>query len=74
MRNEGRLTFGPGVVLRSIVAPLEIYVGPQGTMIVGRDTHLNSGCTFAAMSCIEFGERVEVAPYVSIYDTSFHAL
>ena len=43
-------------------------------MTVGKGTHLNSGGTFAAMSCVEFGERVEMAPYVSIYDTSFHAL
>jgi maltose O-acetyltransferase len=74
VRNRGRLTFGPGTVLRSIVAPIEIYVGPGGTMIVGKGTHLNSGCTFAAESRIELGERVEVAPYVSIYDTAFHAL
>jgi serine acetyltransferase len=74
VRNEGRLTFGPGAVLRSIVAPIEIYVGPQATMTVGKGTHLNSGGTFAAMSRVELGERVEVAPYVSIYDTSFHAL
>jgi acetyltransferase-like isoleucine patch superfamily enzyme len=74
VRNYGRLTFGPGAVLRSIVAPIEIYVGPQGTMIVGKGSHLNSGGTYTAMSRIEIGERVEVAPYVSVYDTSFHAL
>jgi tetrahydrodipicolinate N-succinyltransferase len=74
VRNDGRLTFGPGAVLRSIVAPIEIYVGPQGTMVVGQGSHLNSGGTYTAMSRIEIGERVEVAPYVSVYDTSFHAL
>jgi acetyltransferase-like isoleucine patch superfamily enzyme len=74
VRNEGRLTFGHGVVLRSIVAPIEIFVGPEGTMIVGNDTHLNSGGTYTAVSRIEIGERVEVAPYVSVYDTAFHGL
>jgi maltose O-acetyltransferase len=74
VRNQGQLTFGRGVVLRSIVAPIEIFVGPAATMIVGNDTHLNSGGTYTAVSRIEIGERVEVAPYVSVYDTSFHGL
>jgi maltose O-acetyltransferase len=68
------LTFGPGAVLRSIVAPIEIFVGPGGSMSVGQGTHLNSGGTYTAVSRIEIGERVEVAPYVSVYDTAFHAL
>jgi maltose O-acetyltransferase len=56
------------------VAPIEIDVGPDATMIFGRSTHLNSGCTLAAFSRVELGDRVEVAPHVTIYDTSFHSL
>jgi tetrahydrodipicolinate N-succinyltransferase len=74
VRNHGRLTVGRGVVLRSIVAPIEIFVGPDATMVVGEGTHLNSGGTYTAMARMEIGERVEVAPYVSVYDTAFHSL
>jgi len=75
VRNHGgRLIIGPGAVLRSIVAPVEITVGPGATMILGRSVHVNSGSTFAAVSRVELGDRVEVAPYVTVYDTSFHGL
>ena len=74
VHNQGRLIIGAHAVLRSIVAPIEISVGPQATMILGRSVHINSGCTFAAYSRVELGDRVEVAPHVTIYDTSFHRL
>jgi maltose O-acetyltransferase len=74
VRNEGRLVIGPRSVLRSIVAPIEIYVGPGATMALGRSCHLNSGGTFAAFKRIEIGDRVEISPHVTIYDTSFHDL
>jgi maltose O-acetyltransferase len=75
VRNDGgRLVIGPRAVLRSIVAPVEITVGPGATMIFGRGVHLNSGSTFAAFSRVELGDRVEVAPHVTVYDTSFHSL
>lgn len=74
VRNDGHLSFGPGVFLRSIVAPIEIYVGPGASMVVGKNTHINSGGTFAALARVELGQRVEIAPHVTIYDTSFHTL
>jgi acetyltransferase-like isoleucine patch superfamily enzyme len=72
VRNQGRLTIGPRCVLRSIVAPVELSVGPGGTMIIGADAHINSGATFAALAHVELGERVEVGPHVTVYDNNFH--
>ena len=72
--NEGTLIFGELAVLRSIVAPIELYVGPKGTMSFGRMVHLNSGTTIAAIERVELGNRVEVGPHVTIYDNSFHDL
>jgi maltose O-acetyltransferase len=74
VKNEGRLVVGDDTHLRSIVATLELYVAPGAEMILGRSVHLNSGNTFAAFSRIELGDRVEVAPHVTIYDTTFHDL
>jgi maltose O-acetyltransferase len=74
IRNEGRLEIGNNCHFRSIVATLELYVAPGAEMILGNDVHLNSGDTFAAFSRVELGDRVEVAPHVTIYDTTFHEL
>jgi len=43
-------------------------------MSFGRMVHLNSGVTIAALERVEFGDRVEVGPHVTIYDNSFHDL
>jgi acetyltransferase-like isoleucine patch superfamily enzyme len=72
--NEGSLIFGELAVLRSIVAPIELYVGPKATMSFGRRVHLNSGVTIAAYERVEFGDRIEVGPHVTIYDNSFHEM
>jgi acetyltransferase-like isoleucine patch superfamily enzyme len=74
IRVEGQLTIGRDSVLRSIVAPIEIYVGPGARLSFGASAHVNSGSTFAALSRIEIGDRVEISPNVTIYDTSFHDL
>jgi len=74
IKNEGRLVIGSNCHFRSIVATLELYVAPGAEMILGDDIHLNSGDTFAAFSRVELGDRVEVAPHVTIYDTTFHEL
>lgn len=70
----GRLVIGDHTVLRSIVAPIEITVTKNATLRIGRSAHLNSGTTLAATGGLEIGDRVEISPYVTIYDTSFHDL
>jgi acetyltransferase-like isoleucine patch superfamily enzyme len=72
--NNGTLIFGDLAVLRSIVAPIELFVGPTARMTFGRMVHLNSGVTIAAIERIEFGDRIEVGPHVTIYDNSFHEM
>jgi serine acetyltransferase len=74
IRNDGQLSIGDHSVLRSIVAPIEIGIGSGATMSFGVSAHVNSGATLAAMERVEIGDRVEVSPYVTIYDTSFHDL
>jgi maltose O-acetyltransferase len=72
--NNGLLVFGPRCVLRSIVAPVQLTVGPGAKMSFGADTHVNSGTTMCALLQVELGERVEIGPHVTIYDTNFHKL
>jgi acetyltransferase-like isoleucine patch superfamily enzyme len=72
--NHGTLIIGEDSTLRSIVAPIHIYVAPGATMTMGRSVRVNSGDTFAALSRIEIGDRVEIGPHVTIQDNSFHDL
>ena len=72
--NHGYLAFGRRCFVRSIVAPVQITVGPGAKLIIGDDTHVNSGTTICAVSRVELGERVEIGPHVTIYDTNFHQL
>jgi acetyltransferase-like isoleucine patch superfamily enzyme len=72
--NHGTLIIGDDCVFRSIVAPIDIYIAPGGTMRLGQRVRLNSGGTFAALSCVEIGDRVEIGPHVTIQDNAFHDL
>jgi acetyltransferase-like isoleucine patch superfamily enzyme len=68
------LIIGDDCIFRSIVAPVEIYVAPGATMVLGRRVRLNSGASFAALSQVVIGDRVEVSPHVTIQDNAFHDL
>lgn len=72
--NQGTLVMGSRCVLRSIVAPIEIYVAPDATLTVGDDVHINSGGTLTAHESVQIGNRVEIAPHVTIHDNSYHDL
>jgi maltose O-acetyltransferase len=43
-------------------------------MRLGQRVRLNSGGTFAALSSVEVGDRVEIGPHVTIQDNAFHDL
>ena len=72
--NHGTLVIGDDCIFRSLVAPIDIYVAPGATMVLGRRVRLNSGDTFAALSRVELGDRVEIGPHVTIQDNAFHDL
>jgi acetyltransferase-like isoleucine patch superfamily enzyme len=72
--DRGTLILGDDCVIRSIVARTELYVGPGATMVLGRKVHVNSGCSFSAVARVEIGDRVEIAPHVTIQDNAFHDL
>jgi acetyltransferase-like isoleucine patch superfamily enzyme len=72
--NDGTLIIGEDCIFRSLVAPIDIYVALGATMVLGRRVRLNSGVTLAALSRVEFGDRVEIGPHVTIHDNAFHDL
>jgi maltose O-acetyltransferase len=72
--NHGILRIGDDCTLRSEVAPIDIYVAPGATLILGRGVRLHSGDTVSALSRVEIGDRVQIGPHVTIHDNSFHDL
>jgi maltose O-acetyltransferase len=57
-----------------MTAPIDIYVAPGATMVLGRGVRLHSGDTLSALLRVEIGDRVQVGPQVTIHDNSFHDL
>jgi maltose O-acetyltransferase len=72
--NEGTMRLGDRTVFRSIVAPVELTVARGASLSIAPETHVNSGTTICATESVSIGSRVEIATYVSIYDTNFHDL
>ena len=58
IENFGHMELGDGVVLRSVLLPLELTTGIHGRLTVGRETFINYGASIGAA-----GE---------VFDTTFH--
>jgi maltose O-acetyltransferase len=72
--NHGTLIIGDDCTLRSVSAPIDIYVAPGARMVLGRGVRLHSGDTLSALWRVEIGDRVQVGPQVTIHDNAFHDL
>jgi len=72
--NQGTLTLGAHVLLRSVNVPVELAVSPGATLTIGDGCRLNYGVSIAATSRVEIGAHVRIGTYVSIADTDFHDL
>jgi maltose O-acetyltransferase len=72
IENFGRLEIGANVLIRSMVVPVELCVGPGGVLRIGDDVLLNYGTSVAVESQVTIGNRVLVGTYVMIVDNDFH--
>ncbi|HMJ15575.1 MAG TPA: acyltransferase, partial [Polyangiaceae bacterium] len=72
IRNEGTLIVGERVRLVSTVATLEMGVGPQGTLEIGKSTFVNYGTSIAALASVKIGPNCSIGTYCLIMDNDFH--
>jgi acetyltransferase-like isoleucine patch superfamily enzyme len=72
--NQGTLSLGAHVLLRSVNVPVELAVSPGATLAIGDGCRLNYGVSIAATSRVTIGAHVRIGPYVTIADSDFHDL
>jgi acetyltransferase-like isoleucine patch superfamily enzyme len=72
IENFGYMEIGDGVVLRSVLLPLELATGVGGRLTIGSGGVINYGASIGATGEIRIGERVNIGPFVMIIDTTFH--
>lgn len=74
IENYGRIEFGDHVQLRSVVVPVDIYVGSEGVLKIADSVNLNYGTSIACFKSISLGNRVRFGTYVQIGDSQQHSI
>ncbi len=69
--NQGKMILKDEVRVWSIIEKAKLYTGPEGTLIIGKNSRVN-GAHIDAQNRIEIGENVRIAPYTLILDSDFH--
>jgi acetyltransferase-like isoleucine patch superfamily enzyme len=72
IENYGTIEIGDGVVLRSALLPLELATNVGGRITIGAESFINYGTAIGAAGDLRIGERVNIAPFVTIFDTTYH--
>ena len=72
--NQGTLRIGSNTLLRSVNVPVELAVGPDGTLLIGQECSINYGVSVGCMKAVTIGDRVRIGPYAMIIDTEFHGV
>lgn len=62
VQNDGRLVVGDGCVFRGIPTSVELSVGSNAELVIGKKCIINSGASLAATGSIRLGDRVLVGP------------
>lgn len=72
LKNYGTLRIGRGTILRSVLIPVELVVGPGANLSIGERCSINYGVSIGVSKSIELGNRVRIGPYSMIIDCQFH--
>lgn len=72
IENFGEMEIADGVVLRSVLLPLELTTGIGGKLTIGKQTFINYGVSIGAAGSVRIGSRVNIGPFAMVFDTTFH--
>lgn len=70
--NDGEIHIGDDLAINSMPVQSHMIVYPGGILRLGSHVHISYGCSIAAQTDIEIGDRVRIGPFTTIMDTDFH--
>lgn len=73
LENLGEMHLSDEVRVWSKIIKAKLYTGPNGTLIIGKNSRIN-GAHIDAQQSITIGKNVRIAPYTIILDSDFHSL
>lgn len=74
VRCSGNLIVEDRARIISTIATTELAVEKGGTLILGRNSFINYGCSIAATKHVEIGPRTTIGTNVIIMDNDFHTV
>ncbi len=72
VENQGRITLGDAVVIRSAPAISHLVTGPRGDLRIGTGVVIGHGAAIACHEQITIGNDAQLGPFVMLMDTDFH--
>jgi acetyltransferase-like isoleucine patch superfamily enzyme len=73
-RAEGRISLGDDCRLRGGPVRTRLITRPEGRIVFGDRVGVNFGSEITSECLVTIGDDTALGPYVTIYDTSFHAV
>lgn len=74
VRNAGTMRLGERVKIRGSHLPVELATFPQGELVIGDGTSINSGTSICAQESVIIGKNCLIGNYNLIMDTDFHEI
>ena len=74
VHNEGRIVMGQRVLFRGVHGRVRLSTGPDGLLLIGKRSFINSNCSFHATKRVEIGDHCLIGENVVIDDCSHHSV
>ncbi|TVP78938.1 MAG: acyltransferase [Puniceicoccaceae bacterium] len=74
IENLGEMQFAHGLCLRGLAYPTSLFTGAAGSLDIGENVFINQGVTLAAENRVVIGAHTKLAEFVTITDSTYHAV
>ena len=68
----GHIEIGDDVVIDGRLVPVELHVGPKGTLIIGERSVLEGGTSIEAEERVELGPGCHLRAFAKLMDNNYH--
>jgi len=74
VRNQGVMRIGARTRLISTITPLELMIGPEGSLEIGERVYINYGTSIGVSHSVLIGAGTNIGSYVIILDNDLHCV